>query len=57
MASAKDPNSKDPSRQFTEFLDKLLVPAASNTYNITDKSVADVIAIFKSMVNNRRGAV
>ena len=47
MASA----TENPSKQFIEYLDKLKVPPASNTYNITGKSAAHVIAIFKSMVN------
>ena len=46
---------KDPSKKFTEFVDALKVPKASNTWNITGKSAAHVIAIFKSMVNNREG--
>ncbi|XP_044163939.1 uncharacterized protein LOC114956488 [Acropora millepora] len=53
MASA----TEDPSKQFIESLDKLKVPEASNTYNITGMSAAHVIAIFKSLVNRkgRRG--
>ena len=46
---------EDPSKKFIEFVDGLEVPKASNTYNITGKSAAHVIAIFKSMVNNREG--
>ena len=46
---------EDPSKKFTEFVDELEVPKDSNTWNITGKSAADVIAIFKSMVNNREG--
>ena len=46
---------EDPSKKFTEFVDALKVPKASNTWNITGKSAAHVIAIFKSMVNNREG--
>ena len=43
----------DPSKKFIEFVDGLEVPNASNTYNITGKSAAHVIAILKSIVNNR----
>lgn len=43
---------EDSSKQFIEFVDGLEVPEASNTYNITGKSAAHVIAILKSMVNN-----
>ena len=46
---------EDPSKKFIEFVDELEVPEASNTYNITGKSAAHVIAIFKSIVNNREG--
>ena len=54
MASGDD--SKDLSKQFIKCLDKSeKVPAASSTYNITAKSAAHVIAIFKLMVNNRMG--
>ena len=49
MASA----TENPSKQFIEYLDNLEVPAASNTYNITGKSAAQVIAILKSMVNRK----
>ena len=49
MASAENP--KDPSKQFIDSLDKLKVPEASNTYNITGMSAGYVIATFKSMVN------
>ena len=49
MASA----TENPSKQFIESLDKLEVPKASNTYNITGKSAAQVIAILKSMVNRK----
>ena len=45
----------DPSKKFIEFIDGLEVPEASYTYNITGKSAAHVIAILKSMVNNREG--
>ena len=52
MASGDD--SKDLSKQFIKCLDKSeKVPAASSTYNITAKSAAHVIAIFKSMVNRK----
>ena len=44
---------EDPSKKFIEFVDGLEVPEASNTYNITGKSAAHVIAILKSIVNNR----
>ena len=47
MAHAMD----NPSKKFIEFVDGLEVPEASYTYNITGKSAAHVIAIFKSMVN------
>ena len=47
MASAME----DPSKKFIEFVDGLEVPEASNTYNITGKSAAHVIAILKSIVN------
>ena len=43
----------DPSKKFIQFVDGLEVPEASNTYNITGKSAAHVIAILKSIVNNR----
>ena len=46
---------EDPSKEFIEFVDGLEVPEASDTYNITGKSAAHVIAIFKSIVNNREG--
>ena len=49
MASAME----NPSKQFIESLDNLEVPAASDTYNITGKSAAQVIAILKSMVNRK----
>ncbi|XP_015779412.1 PREDICTED: uncharacterized protein LOC107357284 [Acropora digitifera] len=42
---------EDPSKKFIEFVDGLEVPEASNTYNITGKSAAHVIAILKSIVN------
>ena len=45
---------EDPSKKFIEFVDGLKVPEASDTYNITGKSAAHVIAIFKSIVNNRK---
>ena len=47
---------EDPSKKFIESLDKFKVPAASYTvtYNITDMSAARVIAILKSIVNNRK---
>ena len=52
MAHAMD----DPSKKFIEFVDGLEVPEASYTYNdITGKSAAHVIAILKSIVNNREG--
>ena len=44
---------EDSSKKFIEFVDGLEVPEASNTYNITGKSAAHVIAILKSIVNNR----
>ena len=44
---------EDPSKKFIQFVDGLEVPEASNTYNITGKSAAHVIAILKSIVNNR----
>lgn len=52
MASAME----DPSKKFIESLDKFKVPAASYTvtYNITGMSAARVIAILKSIVNNRK---
>ena len=54
MASAKD--SEDPSKKFIEFLDREFeVPKASNTYNVTGMSAAQVIAVLKSIVNNREG--
>ena len=43
----------NPSKKFIEFVDGLEVPEASDTYNITGKSAAHVIAILKSIVNNR----
>jgi len=43
-----------PFEAFIESLDKLEVPAASYTYNITGMSAAHVIAILKSMVNNTK---
>ena len=47
---------KDPSKQFIEScVDTLEVPKVSNAYDITGKSAAHVIAIFKSIVNNREG--
>jgi len=46
---------EDPSKEFIQFVGQLGVPDASDTYNITGKSAAHVIAIFKSMVNNRDG--
>ena len=46
---------EDPSKKFIQFVDGLKVPKASNTWNITGESAAHVIAIFKSMVNNREG--
>ena len=44
---------EDPSKKFIEFVDGLEVPEASDTYNITGKSAAHVIAILKSIVNSR----
>ena len=46
---------EDPSKKFIQLVDGLKIPKASNTWNITGKSAAHVIAIFKSMVNNREG--
>mgnify|MGYP000624571201 CR=1 FL=1 len=47
---------EDPSKKFiAEFVDQLAVPGASNTYIITGMRAAYVIAIFKSIVNNREG--
>ena len=44
------------SKQFIGFLDNSeKVPTASKTYDITGKSAAHVIAIFKLMVNNTEG--
>ena len=44
----------DPSKKFiAEYVDGLEVPEASDTYNITGKSAAHVIALLKSIVNNR----
>ena len=48
MAKAMEDASK-------KFIHELKVVEASNTWNITGKSAAHVIAIFKSMVNNRKG--
>ena len=50
MASA----TENPSKQFIESLDNLEYLAASDTYDITGKSAAQVIAILKSVVNNRK---
>ena len=48
---------KDPSRQFIEScVEALKVPIVSKTYNITGRSAAYVIAIFKSIVNNSEGS-
>ena len=44
---------EDLSKRFIGFVGRLEVPEASQNYNITGKSAAHVIAIFKSMVNNR----
>lgn len=44
----------NPSKKFIEFVGGLEVPEASDTYNITGKSAAHVIAILKSIVNNRK---
>ena len=56
MAAVEDP--KDASKEFNEFLDELIqkpeVSKASNTYNITGKSAAHVMAILKSIVNNKK---
>ena len=44
---------EDPSKQFIEFVDRLEVPEVSNSYDITGYRAAHVIAIFKSIVNDR----
>ena len=49
MASAME----DPSKQFIESVDTLQVPSVSNSYDITGKSAAHVIAILKSIVNDK----
>lgn len=49
MASAME----DSSKQFIEFVATLNVPEVSNSYDITGCRAADVIAIFKSIVNDR----
>ena len=49
MAHAMEDASK-------KFIHELKVLKASNNYNITGMSAADVIAIFKSIVNNREGS-
>ena len=48
MAHAMEDASK-------KFIHELKVLEASKNYSITGMSAADVIAIFKSMVNNREG--
>ena len=49
MASAME----DPSKQFIESVDTLQVPSVSNSYDITGYRAAHVIAILKSIVNDK----
>ena len=48
---------EDPSKKFIAFVDELEVPKASNTWNITSKNAACVIAIFNRWSITERGGM